>query len=783
MAIGRLTAHFAAGVSGCAMLALCAGTAAAAQQAAATQNKIETVVVTAQFRKQDLQKTPLAITAIDAAMLQQRGQTSIVDVAKQTPDLTLLQSAPAFGPSITASIRGVGQGDSNPALEPGVGMYIDDVYYATLTGSVFDLLDLSRVEILRGPQGTLAGMNSIGGAVKLYSQKPDDQGGGYLQASYGGYQHVGARGNFDAVLVPGKLFMRVAAATEHQQGYVTRLDYACVHPGSPLVSNTPATGCVLGHEGGKAYTGGRVMLRWLPTSDLEVNLIADYTDDQSENAPATLLYAHNLNPNVALNGVPYDSRFIPTDPYANYATFYMPGGTVAGIQTQELIGQDHRSYRGGGVSGEVNWHLPNGMDLKSITAYRTYSADWAEDNDLSPLPLALGIEHMSHVQFSQELRLNGSLFDDAVDYTVGGFYFRENSAYPTHQDLRYVAPQYDWLARNDILAHSKAGFVHAVWHVTGKLDLTAGARYSTFDKTDKFGRLNRDFTPSSVFGSLNGSEGHYSGSHWDYRANLSYQWTPNLMTYAQVSTGFKGGGVNPRPFVVGQEQAFGPETLTAYEVGFKSTLFDHRVRLNGAAFFNKYKQIQLTLLSCPQYSPPIPNFPCALPANAGDADVKGAELEAEAYPIDGLQIDASGSYLDFSYTYINPLAGGPTQPRGVQYGMVMPYAPQWKWSLGVQYDINIADAGVLTPRLDASYQGTMYTSAVNGPYNRVDPRMLLNGRLSWQLPDRSWQVALKVTNLTNKLYYLTKFDLHNSGFVSGEPGMPRQWMITVGKHF
>jgi iron complex outermembrane recepter protein len=175
---------------------------------AGSVDELQEVVVTAQFRRESVQQTPLAITALSAATLEQRGQANIVDLANDAPNVTLKPNGAGFGPSLIASIRGVGQFDFNPALEPGVGIYVDDVYYATLTGSVLDLLDLDRVEVLRGPQGTLAGKNSIGGAVKLYSQQPTGDPRSSVELLYGSRNHVEARGSTNFALVPERLFIR-----------------------------------------------------------------------------------------------------------------------------------------------------------------------------------------------------------------------------------------------------------------------------------------------------------------------------------------------------------------------------------------------------------------------------------------------------------------------------------------------------------------------------------------------------------------------------------------------
>ena len=773
-------------VAGASLLALAAAMAAATPAAAqaakpADSNTVSEVVVTAQFREQSLQQTPIAITAINAKMLDQRGQHSIYQVAAQAPNVTLKPAGAAFGSALVGYIRGVGQLDFNFALEPGVGMYVDDVYFATLTGSVVDLLDLDHVEIARGPQGTLAGKNSIGGSIKLYGKKPTGEGGGYFEATYGSLNRIDARGSADFAIVPDKLFMRISGVTRHHDGYVQRLDFACTHPGSGLPTFAVGNGCKLGTEGGQSFSAARVALRWLPTDKIEVNLLADATDDNSEVQASTITFANNPNPLVALNGVPYDSRFVPTNPYVSYSTFTDPGGTFPspfGPITKTAYSIDPKNaLKEWGVSGDINWQLADKLSLRSITAYRRFSGDFAEDTDGSPLMLELVENHVAHNQFTQELRLNGGI-GSLLDYTVGGFYLRSSSRNSNRVDIPYVpvvGPVFDFLGNDPVLAHSKSAFAHGILHVTDKFEIAAGARYSKEDKNYTFSRTNPDGSPNIILGGLTGVTGTYSGSYWDYRADADYHFTSDLMGYAQFSTGTKGGGINPRPFTPAQVGPFGPEKLYAYELGLKSQLLDHRMRLNLAAFFNDYKDIQLTLLACP-------TAPCAKPFNAGEAHVKGVEAETEIHPVDGLSIDGTVSYLDFQYTSLLPGVSG---PGGVQLGMVTPYTPKWKWSVGVQYEIQAGDHGSLTPRLDAAYQSGVFTNAVNGPANAINAYTLFNGRLTWRAPKDDWEASLEVTNLANKYYKLTVFDLSSigAGFTNAQPGMPREWAVTVKRIF
>jgi iron complex outermembrane recepter protein len=754
------------------------------------------IVVTAQFREQRLQDTPLAITAVNAEMLEARSQTNIAEITAQAPSVTLKPQGAAFGPSLGASIRGVGQYDFNPALEPGVGLYVDDVYYATLTGAIFDLLDVDRVEVLRGPQGTLAGKNSIGGAVKLYSKRPTGDGSGFVSGTYGSRNRIDLRASADFGLTD-ELAMRVAGVAKKQEGYVDRLDFGCVHPpGSALnpavggVQPTATSGnCRVARDGEVDYLAGRAQLRYQPSDRIDINIIGDYTHDDRNTAAGVLLFADNTtNPNIRGNAtaVPYDSRFI-CGKYCNYGSFFSPAGTwqtppVAGYPLLETRGQGRTKFNGWGVSGQADIDLTDNLQLQSITSYRQYDLQFTNDDDYSPLSIGNGLSELDYWGFTQELRLNGSLFDDAVNWTLGAFYLDQRSTYATFQDIRYAPIPLQFQGDDPVNADTKAVFAAISWEIMPDLTFNGGLRYTEEHKDYTFSRRNRDGTLNPFLGALDGVTGEFDGDKIDWRANLQYRLSPAFMAYAQVSTGFKGGGINPRPFNPAQVQPFGPETLTAYEVGFKSDLFDRVVRLNGAAYFSDYKGIQLTLLSCPQFGGP---GPCALPQNAGDAEIKGFELETTIDPGNGLLIDAAVSYLDFEYTSINPLAGGPTAPAGVQIGMIPPYTPEWKWAVGIQYEIDLGASGSLTPRADANYQSAIFSNAVNKPSNRIEGYTLANARLTWRNSGEDLEVALEATNLFDKYYLLTSFDLTGAGagFVSGQPGRPREWALTVKKTF
>jgi iron complex outermembrane receptor protein len=783
----------------CSMAVLAIGSSGGpvhAAAASADNSPIETVVVTAQFRRQDVQKTPLSITAVSGDTLAARSQTNLSEVAAQAPNVNLKPAQGSFGPTLQAFIRGVGQYDFNFALEPGVGVYVDDVYYSTSAGSLLDLLDLDRVEILRGPQGTLAGQNSIGGAIKLYSKIPDGNDGGFIQGTYGSFNRAEARGGLDVTLIPDQLFARTSFVAVHKDGYVDRYDFGCAHPSSGVAAFASGN-CKIGDEGGKNYAGIRQSVRWVPTDKLEVTVIGDYTYDRSEAAANTLLYVGTTTatgssgPRTTINGVPLGtatgSVFIPysplgsyakdtftTDPYVDYSSYCDRSPTDG----SPAFCVPHSSWLSTwGFSANVKYDLTDTLSLVSITSYRSYTSQWSIDEG-TPVNDALLANNISHHQLSEEVRLNGTLFDGAVDFTIGGFYFDQKSHYGGLVGVRSI----NYFTENDFIpASTSAVFTNVDWHVTDKLDLIGGLRYTNQDKTFNYGRLphpgsTSGTTPVQVAG-LNGAVGKFSGNHVDYRAAIQYQWTPDVMTYAQFSTGFKGGGVNPRPFNPSQALPFGAETLSAYEIGAKTEFFNNRVRLNLSAFFNEYNNIVVNTTSCP----PALGVPCFLPLNAGKAHDKGVELEATILPFDGMAIDASMGYLGFRYTSISAIAAS----SGITLGMKTPFTPSMQYSIGAQYDINLGDLGTLTPRVDLNYQGSFFTGATNAaPYNLVPSHTVMNARLTWVTPDPLWQVSFEVKNLADKLYYYSyRDDRSSSETVQGAIAPPREFAITVKRSF
>jgi len=828
----------AIGASGVA-LALCWGTPAVAQDGE-TELREGDIVVTAQFREQLLQDTPLAITAVTAEELDAKSMNDLATVADSAPNVQIRPQTAAFGPSVTASIRGIGQNDFNPAYEPGVGIYIDDVYYPSLTGAIFDTLDLDRVEILRGPQGTLSGRNSIGGAVKMYSRLPNGDSSGMAEASYGSRDRISVRAAADFALTD-TLFARISGVAKRQDGYVDQLDFGCVYPagGGDTFINAdgvaeeinPAGGeqraiftddCRVAKLGGTNYQAARAILRWEPADTFDFTLIGDFTDDDRTGAGQVLnATRRNANPNILTpGGLPLDDRFI-CGKFCNfqvdgsaYGGAFVPvipgdpfgaGGTIM----QETSGSNRTKYRGWGVSGQANWDIAEQLQLTSITGYREFDTYFAADGDISPARTGYGINNLSNWSFSQELRLNIEA-TDTLFFTLGGYYFEQSSVYDSTQDLRYVAPYPLQFRQPDTVdADAKAAFANMSWEVLPSLNLNAGIRYTEESKDQTYYRYNLDGSINGfldpvgvcygegfegpdaadcdgdgnlteIVRALTGQTASYKGDQIDYRVALDYRFSEALLAYASVSTGFKGGGSNPRPFNAFQLLPFGPETLTAYEVGVKSDLLDRRLRLNVSAFLNKYSDIQSTASPCPT-ADPIYSTPSACRVNSGSADIKGVEVEMFAEPVDDFTLTGSVSYLDFQYTFVNPASGAQLDDPGT--GM-----PKWKASIGAQYVIDLGSAGSLTPRADLYYQDETFAGFEGTGASRLVQYLpsftTTNARLTWRNQDEDLSVSLEVTNVTDEYYLYSSFDQrNNNGGRIVAPARPREWAVTVKKEF
>jgi len=793
-------------------------------------------------------------------MLDRRSQTELSEIARQAPNVTLAGQNQEYGSSMIAYIRGIGQNDPNFAVEPGVGIYIDDVYLPTLTGSLLDLMDVDRVEVLRGPQGTLAGRNSIGGAIKMYSVKPQGDNSGSFQVTYGSYDRLDIRGIYD-VAVTENLAMRVSGVSKNETGYIRRLDYNLTHPGTNVPTQAKGMDPVLGRDGGVAIAAGKIAFRWQPNENVDIDLTGDYTRERNDAGVSTLLYANaegymNKDPSrpwlTGTDGmaVPYNCMFVPfgvnscdtltgyNPRYVSYATFndLYPGDSQQPYKPFAL--DPHRDMDNYGISLTGNFKLSDTLSLYSISSYRKYKTDWAYDVDGAPLAANILNQTQTNEQWSQELRLTGTLAEELIDFTIGGFYFDTDGYYTARVDLPYAG--IDFIHGPDPTpSTNKALFANVTFNFSEAFHLTGGVRESWDKKDYEYFRHNPDYTdiegpcnfflgamtfgptdignqPNCLLFGINGTTATFKNDRLDWRVAADYRFNDQLMVYGQIATGYRAGGFNARPYYPSQATPHVPETIRSYEIGVKSDLFDDTLRLNLAGFYFPYNNIVLLSTYCADLTSVGPmmlnqSVPCLRPSNVGSAKVKGFEAEAFFYPIPNFSIDASLSYLDFQYKTINEEAG-----TGVSLGDVTPYTPKWTYSFGVQYDVENVWGGTLGMRLDGNYQSEIFTEAGNvrgdlvpsdvvagsmgyeafglngggGPIetlvadNLIQGYFLANARLMWNSGDGNWGVALEVKNLFDKYYLTTKVnDAYSVAHVFGSPGKPRTFALTLKRSF
>jgi iron complex outermembrane receptor protein len=539
---------------------------------------------------------------------------------------------------------------------------------------------------------------------------------------------------------------------------------------------------VIDKLGERNYAGIRASLRYNPNDSIDYIVAGDYTYENRTNAAEVV---------TSVNPARVSSTYL-CGRFCTFANFYAKGNTAPpGLSIPGPWGQvkdgyympNRTKFTGWGVSGNGTFKLGDNFNIQSITAYREYRQKWGTDDDFTPdlNVVGQGFNDLKFWFFSQELRLNGKI-GDKIDFTVGGFYSDQRSTYFTRQDIRYIAPglNFQFTGNDPVNADSKAVFGTVIARPLDGLTLTGGLRYTEEHKDYTFIRQNYDGSVSYFLGALNGVKATFDGNKVDWRVSADYRFSPQVLAYVTVGTGFKGGGVTARPFDAPQalNGSFGPETVTAYEVGLKTDLFDRRLRVNVSAFYNDYKDVQLPLISCASLGS---NAPCGARQNAGDGKIKGVELEVQANPIDGLSLDGSVSYLDGEWSRIDPRVGNAVL-------LSDPIAtPKWKWAVGVQYRAELGSSGSITPRFDASYFGQNNIGRIAGgaPIDYAAGYTLANARLTWRNKDEDLSVSFEVQNLFDKYYTPYRFAAVQAftGTIYSQVGRPREWAVTVQKKF
>ncbi|MEJ0034767.1 MAG: TonB-dependent receptor [Gammaproteobacteria bacterium] len=765
--------------------------AQAQDSGADSQDKVlQEVTVTAQFREQNLQDTPLAITAITGAQLAEKGITNMQDLTRVAPSVNLRHTGSAGGKTLAAFIRGVGASDYNFNIEPGVAFYIDDVYLGPSFGTLLEFVDLERAEVLRGPQGTLSGKNAIGGAIRLVTQKPRGDDSGYVELEGGSRDLMRLRAAYD-VSLGENLAMRVSGYSAQQDGLIKVYDFACVNPTlvgdttAPhgLRNATPPQSCKTGTLGGTDVRAARMQFRWTPSENLEVNLSGDYVDDNSDGAADVLL---SLNP-VGFStyarpgtttpffttqyGVAYDQRFLPPNDHSTYATFEDPVYGLKFPPVNTLTTKD--------ATLNVEWKLSDHLALTSISAYRKIGGSWAYDSDSSPLQTDGVYDTQSHEQWSQELRLSGQALNGRFDWTVGGFYFNA-----TERDIGTIeAAIFNlYIAVNSFPKYENyAGFVHGEYEIVDGLKVIGGLRRSHESKVYRFIENDIAGTPSNVFPGGLDVPARTEYDRTDYRVGLQYNLNPNHMLYANLATGFRGGGFNPRPSNPQSVVPFGPESQKSYEVGVRSEFLDRRLRWNNTAYFSDYKDIQLSgrITSIT----PGGAFPVTVITNAAKAHIYGFESELQADLNEVFTLTSAASYTKFKYEDLGSAAAlaatsGPTLDSHQRY------TPEWKVNAGVLATLPLLQSlGKVTLSADYSYQTSQYPDARNLPELEIPGYGVANARLTFTRAEGSWSASLIGSNLLGEDYFYNKNYVSGNFQLKGNPAPGTEWGVSFRKNF
>jgi iron complex outermembrane receptor protein len=702
--------------------------------------QVEEIIVTARRQSERLQDVPSAVTAFSADTLYRNQTQTLGDLQAQVPNLSL-----HVGDASNAVIylRGIGQIDSISFNDPGVGVYLDDVYLGRVQGSFLDVIDPQQIEVLRGPQGTLYGRNTIGGAVKFTSQKPTATPGGYIAGGVGSYGERRLRARLAGPVGSDQLLGSIAVAASRRDGYTDNLGDGET-------------------DGDKNLLAGRATLIYQPNDRFSANL----TVDASRNDPRRSRTPHRETPIYSVNtgGI----RPVITDPY-----------------TVDVTYNDLEKLNTSGVALTLAYDA-GPFTFKSISAYREMDYRTHLDLDASP-DRSFGIyDFETQDQTSQELQI--LYHGDRLSAVGGLFYFQENDwtfggavAPDFFVDIGFILPfplNTAGLRLSD--NESIAAYGQIDYDLTDRASLTLGLRYTHETKaTDNRGE---NFSPAvastaedmeRLFGQGFGSglTGYQADESWDSltpRVALNYKVSEDVLAYVSAAQGFKSGGFNGR--ITTSAQSFDPETLWSYEGGLKSELFDGRARVNLAAFFQKYTDLQLSRFA----ADPVTGDFTSVFDNAGGADFYGLEAEVSAQLSQALRFDGNLAYLHSEYTeYIDGGVDISGQRKLVN-------APEWSGRAGLSYDASLGELGDLTLSGGASYRSKTYLTVSSSEVLAQDGYWLTDASILFTPRNAAWTVLLSGKNLTDEAYKEHGFDLSASpGVQLGYYGAPRTVSLDV----
>jgi iron complex outermembrane receptor protein len=750
----------------------------AAREAPADDNEI---VITARRREESLQDTPVAVTVFSGASLERQQIVGTTELDQVAPNLQFATYGTLTGNNSAAQvfIRGIGQTDATPAVDPGVGIYIDDVYMGRSVGGAMEFRDIASVQVLRGPQGTLFGRNTIGGAVLMTSNQPGAGAGNTVRAGYGTDDLFEAFAAFDIPL-GGQWSARASAGYRRRDGYVTRI----------------FDGVDLGDE--NTYSG-QLAIRWQPSDSVTFTLRGDYAHEDENGSPfvframnerATFPAAQSVA--AGCPGATFPPPFVPATPTrdprcGNDSQALGPftnGGTYPATSSLENYG----------VSFIAEWEANEVLTFKSITARRHLEWSGTRDADNTPL-LILHTNYSSESdQISQEFQ--ALIETDRVHGVVGLYYFNEETFDRVIVPVGNPGTSYD-TQRVSLESKAYAAFTQWTFDITDALSLTGGIRYTDETKSLQGVLFNvapasaaEPATPPTNICPFNGAPPTQTGCLFlttnlfersfnatTASASIQYRFSPAIMTYLSWSQGFKSGGFNQRYNAAPPGNApisFGAEQAETFEFGLKLNPAP-RMRLNVALFTTSYDDIQLT------YRLGV----VPLLFNAGAATIKGAEFELEWTPVTDLRLDATLGWLDNEFdSIINPPPFGAVSPTAVAtLASRLPFTPEWTAHIGASYTFRFGEGWRLTPRVDLSYTDNQFFDAGNSPEIAQADVTVLNAGIA--LEHGRWRLALNIYNLTDELYPVagTSSLTTASGYAEIIYARPRNFTLSASMNF
>lgn len=745
---------------------------------------LEEIVVTARKRSENLQDIPMAVSAIDSSELAINGVSNLGDIQAQVPGLTAY-AARGTTSSLTAYIRGVGQSDPLWGVEPGVGLYLDGVYIARPQGALLEVFDVDRIEVLRGPQGTLYGRNTIGGAIKYVSKPVSQEPTGKIQATLGSDGRQDLVASYASPLIEDELFANVAIASLSHDG----------------LGENRLTGSDLSD---KQVLSARLALEWHASDTLQLKFAADATKDTSaprggqrmlENNFESLLYTminQDVAPFFSLGGF---NAFDPAAVVA-FATANPSALPVSNNRYDTHSGQPgaRNDVNTSGGSLTIDYTLHEQWQLKSITAYREGDTEGTIDFDLGPLPIGdVWGEYDDH-QLTQEFQFN---YDNGDDWqaVIGLYYIDANAGGDVRNQfllpltidaadpanpigVTFMAPIA--LFNNtggEVETTSYSLYGEANWQVTERLNLFFGGRYNWENKDATIQSFAfSDATFSTIIGTETDFEDDETWTNFSPKVGLDYQWNDDTLVYASISRGFKSGGFNIRARQATEPESVKPydeEIVTAYELGLKTSLAD-RVQINVAYFHSDYEDIQLSIFSQAGDGTFFGDF-----TNAGEGVIQGVELEFVAAVTEALNVSGNVTYLDTEYKEF--------LDRGVDIADQQEFTntPQWTATLNTTYSHFFANGSEFVGRLTYSYRDDVIPTTDLSDIVAQEGYDTVDATLAYTSADGQWRVALEGRNLTDEEYRTTGYDLRNSGFpiVQGFYGNPRSIALKVGYEF